>query len=98
MTTVATMNPAQLARKAFVAEQIAVIMASGHSMAKRWANAVLRAGEAFSGNKSDRLIMLAKCESYETTLSTCNCEAGANSFPCKHRAFLRLSQKWATGS
>lgn len=91
-------SPASIARQAFVAEQVALIKASGHSMTSRWVNAVIRAGEAFSAGKQARAEMTAKCEAYNTSITSCECEAGKNGMPCKHRAFQRLMQKWTQGA
>jgi hypothetical protein len=93
----ASLTPAQIARKLFVASQIATINASGHPLKARWVNAVIRAGEAFVEGKTARQDFIAKCETYNTSIAKCECEAGKrDGTPCKHRAFLRLVEKWAT--
>lgn len=97
MTSQQTNSPASIARKAFVAEQIAIVNASGHSQTKRWVNAIIRSGEAFA-TKAGRSEFFAKCEAYNTSVASCECEAGKNGSPCKHRAFIRLVQKWAEGA
>lgn len=88
-----SITPAQIARNAFVAAQIALIQQSGHAQASRWVNAVIRAGEAFA-TRAGRSEMSERCTTYNTTITTCECEAGQRGVPCKHRAFLRLIQKW----
>lgn len=89
-------TPAQVARKLFVATQVAIVKASGHVFADRWANAILRAGDAFVAGKDARKDMVERCEAYNTTTASCDCEAGKHGAPCKHRAFVRLVEKWAT--
>ena len=89
-------TPSQIARKLFVATQVAIVKASGHALADRWVNAIIRAGEAFVAGKDARKEMVEKLEAYNTTNATCDCEAGKHGNPCKHRAFKRLVEKWAT--
>jgi len=88
-----TVTPAQIARQAFVAAQVAIIRASEHPQASRWVNAVIRAGEAFA-TRAGRKEMAERCATYKTTVASCECEASSHGNPCKHRAFVRLVQKW----
>jgi len=88
-----TLTPTAIARQAFVAAQVAVIRASEHPQAQRWVTAVIRAGEAFQ-TRAGRAEMAARCAMYQTTVQECQCEAGQHGHPCKHRAFVRLIQKW----
>jgi hypothetical protein len=86
---------AQIARKCFVAKQVAIVAESQHPQASRWQNAIIRAGEAFVAGKEARKEMVERCEAYNTTVAQCDCEAGKHGNPCKHRAFQRLLEKWA---
>lgn len=84
---------AQIARNAFVAAQVAIVQASGHPQASRWVNAIIRAGEAFA-TRAGRKEMAERCKGYNTTVASCDCEASQHGNPCKHRAFVRMVQKW----
>lgn len=89
-------TPAQIARKIFIGQQVAIVKASSHPQADRWVNAIIRAGDAFIAGKDDRKAMIQKCDDYNTTIQSCDCEAGKHGNPCKHRAFQRIIEKWAT--
>lgn len=89
-----TISQAVLARSEFVSQQVAQIVASGHPKAQRWISAVLRAGEFFK-TRAGRAEAQARCDELGTTITSCTCEAAQFDQPCKHRAFLRLVQKWA---
>ena len=92
--TVANMSPAVIARQTFVAEQIAIVTASGHGLSKRWVAAIIRAGEGVL-DRAGRAEFTARCVAYNTTVAACECEAGKHGNPCKHRAFVRLVEKWS---
>lgn len=89
-------TPAQIARKIFIGTQVALVKASGHPQADRWVNAIIRAGDAFVQGKDARKDMFARCDNYNTSIASCDCEAGKHGNPCKHRAFMRIIEKWAT--
>jgi len=88
------MSPAVIARQTFIAEQIAIVTSSGHSQARRWVSAIIRAGEGFL-DRAGRAEFHARCVAYSTSVASCECEAGKHGNPCKHRAFIRLVEKWS---
>ena len=94
MSNVVNMSPAVIARKSFVAEQVAIVVASGHALSRRWVSAILRAEEGFL-DRAGRAEFSARCKAYNTSVASCECEAGKHGNPCKHRAFVRLVEKWA---